>query len=378
MFAVGVKCEGECGPANEKWILVREGTASFGGTLEGVAVASCGTDCVPVVTLKGGCSVQNYGIVLTAYGKDGEKCWGETHQEDSSVFDYRGGCYASLFNSGVGVPLSNPNGGSGRYVMDGGSITTTNNITFFKDYDTLGEFEFVQNGGTMELDHSAIFMARAYNSAKFTYTLNGGEMLLKADGTFRGSRRQTSVVNLNGGVVKFAYEYDRGAPVRLAMDSYVTIVVGGGVATLDVTGTPNTILLDNDITGHGTLALMGNAIDEDGEEGVEGVGKFLVTGGMNMHILRLVSGEVDFAEGARASAAGLTMIDFPESGARAVLDYDGMMPYAALRYSGAIRRKGVYSAESVPDPNAEGVKAQIRGEGALLIKGGPGLVQSFR
>jgi hypothetical protein len=54
------------------------------------------------------------------------------------------------------------------------------------------------------------------------------------------------------------------------------------------------------------------------------------------------------------------------------------MPFTALLYEGRIRRKGVYSAESVPGDDVEGVRVQIAGGGELLIKGGPGLIQTLR
>ena len=348
VFNGAVTCTGTPGASNNgNWLLVKEGSATFDGAITGVAVATCGATTSPVVTLKGGCTVSDYGIVLTAYGKNGEKCYGETRQK-GAILDYTGG----HFLSGNMLPLAQPNGGAAKYVMDGGAISFATHVTLIHSSSEYGSFDFTQNGGTVTLGGGGqMYFLRNFTKESFTYTLAGGKFIVDAADPLASSSAANSVLNLNGGEIVFARQTAESYS-PFADRAFFTVRVGGETV-LDATGTPNEITLQNDFLS-------------DGAEGKRSVklkgGRFVVDGAVDTG-LEIASGTATFTTGAARAMEGLMKLSIAGSGACAVLDYDGQMPVRTLKVGSSGRSKGVYSA--VEGPNV--VRAALDGTGELLV-----------
>ncbi len=360
VFNGGVTCSGTPAASNDTgWLTVTEGGATFDGEVTGVRLMTCGLKDaygVPVITLKENCTVSNYAIVLTAWSEGNvvANVTGETHQQGATV-DYSDGVFSGLVDAYM-YPMSRPNGGVGRYVLDSGTLrmnsSNTLQTSFFHKWNDTGAFELVQNGGTLILPRN-IYLVRNNKDVANAYTINGGRV--EFGSIISSYSRTMGTVNFNGGTVKIGY-----TGYAFCTRENVTLTVGGTVTFETPEGTSAIIANDGEgevsfvKTGDGSLALDG-AFDLTGLD---------VQGGT----LTLTDKVQTFAndDAALSLARGTTLN----------LDYDGQMTFKTLTLGGCGRGAGVYSATQGPSA----VKRVLTGDGELLIREGsePGTVILIR
>ena len=344
------------------WLTVEEGGATFDGAVTGVRLITCGTMTLPVITLNENCTVTDYAIVLTAWSPNGvvTNAMGETHQNGATV-DYSVGVFEALRANTSELnlyPLSKPNGGSGRYVLNSGTFKTSSdyNLAFFEHAGDLGTFEFVQNGGTF-LSKRRIFFARDLKNGviNLTYTLNGGR--IEFSEYLAGTLRKYDFINFNGGTVVF----DGANTANFADRQYFTVTVGGDV-TFQMANTAKSVRFPNDWTGDGTVTFNG--------------GNYFFSGGLNIGGLNLAAGTVTLGDNTVLAADGETTLALARTGVTLNLDYDGQMPFKTLTVGSKGRGAGVYSTTQ----GASTVQCLLAGDGELLILEGhePGTVIIIR
>ena len=339
------------------WLTVKEGGATFDGAVTGVRLVTCGAQGatgVPVVTLKENCTVSDYAVVLTAWseGLETANVTGETHQEGATV-DYSAGVFSGLMNAGM-CPLSRPNGGFGRYVLDSGTfkMKDTLHTSFFHVWNDIGSFEFVQNGGT-NIVAATLYLARNTGGVNLSYELNGG--LLELNSVVSGYHRSLNSIKLNGGTVKVgvAGNFCKREDVALYMSGTSTFETVSGVAAK----------LSNDAEGSGALVVTGA-----GSLALDGV---FCLGGLDVQ-----SGTVKIGDKLQSVLNGAADLSIAKTGATLDLDYDGEATFKTLTVGRQERGAGVYSATQGP----AAVKNVLAGAGALrILKGsGPGSVILIR
>ena len=294
---------------------------------------------MPLVTLKANCTVSDYAAVLTAYSDDGfaTNCRGETRQEGATV-DYTT-VPALLKDSSM--PLTSPQGGSGRYVLSSGTfIGPRGNLSFVKNFNDRGSFELVQDGGVMRLCGS-LFFARNSTGQDLTYTLNGGT--LETDSSLESYDRGLSHVNLNGGAVAL------GAS-RKYLESGAFDVSVGGDATLKASADVEAYV-PADFVGTGSVTVEGpGRIDLGGvyslprlsvkNGGTLGIAPHLMTRSMSATALTLDQGVLN-------------------------LPYEGLLTVAALCVNGRDCPPRVYR------PGKGVVRGSLVGIGRLQVLTGP-------
>ena len=325
------------------WLRINHGSADFDGAVTGVRLVCCSGDGdMPLVTLKANCMVSDYAAVLTAYSDDGfaTSCRGETRQEGATV-DYT--TVPALLKDRP-MPLTSPQGGSGRYVLSSGTFIGPRrgtNLSFVRNYDDRGTFEFVQDGGTVRLYWDFLF-ARNSTGQDLTYTLNGGtlEMLFAQ---FLSYDRSLSHVNLNGGAVVL------GDNFKQLESSAFDVSVGGDVtlkASADVVA-----YVPADFVGTGSVTVEGpGRIDLGGiyflpklsvkNGGTLGIAPHLMTRSMSATALTLDQGVLS-------------------------LPYEGLLTVAALCVDGRDCPPRVYT------PGRGVVRNSLVGNGRLRVLTGP-------
>ena len=341
------------------WLTVTEGGATFDGAVTGVRLITCGVKDVagvPVITLKENCTVSNYGIVLTAWseGKAVANATGETHQEGATV-DYSDGVFSGLVDANM-YPMSRPNGGVGRYVLDSGTLqmgsSGTLQTSFFHKWDDAGTFELVQNGGTFIVPKN-IYLVRNNKNVSNSYTLNGGRVEFGA--VISSYSRTMGAVNFNGGTVKIGY-----SGIAFCPRDNVSLTVGGNV-TFEVPEGTSAIIANDGVgevsfvkTGEGSLALDG-AFDLSGLDVQNGT-------------LMLMDRTLPQLDG----TANLSI----DKAATLNLSYDGQATFKTLKVGDRSRAAGVYSATQ----GSNAVKRVLDGDGELKILEGsdPGVVIKIR
>ena len=364
VFNGAVTCSGLPAVDNDTcWLTVQEGGATFDGAVTGVRLVTCGTGKAPIITLNEGCTVTDYAVVLTAYsyGNAEKDALGETHQNGATV-DYSAGVFEALrVSTSTGgtqdvYPLANPNGGSGRYVLNSGTFKTSGayKLSFMESPQTLGTFEFVQNGGTFQVMNPIMFGRTINDRLKLSYTINGGRA--EFNGYVDGTIRTCNFINFNGGAVAF-----KVSGQNFAERQYFTVTVGGDVSFETETAARN-VRFPNDWTGDGTITFS--------------LGNFFFSGGLNVGGLNITNAVVTLGANTALAAAGETALSLTRTGATLNLDYDGQMPFKTLTIGGRGRGAGVYSATQGPST----VRNILAGDGELLILEGtePGSVILFR
>ncbi len=350
------------------WLTVQEGGATFDGAVTGVRLITCGTGKVPVITLNEHCTVTDYALVLTAFTHDNsvKDVLGETRQNGATV-DYSAGVFESIrtltdTKSKDIFPLTNPNGGSGRYVLNSGTFRTSGDwkLSFMQDAGELGTFEFVQNGGEFYSQNQISFGRTLSKDLRIAFTINGGyaEFTRKNNVDYvAGTLNTINFINFNGGTVAFSGLSGSNFAVR----QFFTVTVGGDV-TFQMVNTANSVRFPNDWTGDGAATFNG--------------GYFYFGGGLNVGGLNITNAVVTLGANTALAATGATALSLARTGATLNLDYDGQMPFKTLSISGRGRGTGVYSAEQGP----ESVRNVLAGDGELLILEGtePGIVITFR
>ena len=344
-----------------RWLTVQEGGATFDGAVKGVRIVSCGVGTPPVVTLNEHCTVTNYAIVLTAYsdGLSVTNATGETHQNGATV-DYSDGVFRAVrlatHSNGSGYSFSNPNGGSGRWVLNSGTFKSKSglNHSFMANAGEVGAFEFVQNGGTNLVMGTLTFARGLDRRTRQTYTLNGGRV--EFTGAVEGTYREMNLFDFNGGVVAFSGNSGRNFAAR----EYFTVRVSGDTA-FEMVNAANTIYFPNDWTGEGKATFFG--------------GNFVFTGGLNIGGVDIAAGMVTLGPNTALAAAGATELSVAR-GASLCLDYEGQMPFKTLKVADRNRAAGMYSVAQGPNS----VRNVLEGDGELLILEGsdPGIVISIR
>ena len=343
------------------WLTVQEGGATFAGAVTGVRLITCGTKTLPVITLNEGCSVTDWAIVLTAWSEDGnvKNVMGETRQNGATV-DYSAGVYEALrVNTSKKdlYPLSRPNGGFGRYVLNSGTFNTGDGYkpTFFENAGDVGTFEFVQNGGMFLVKRSLFFGRDLKRGVKLTYTLNDGR--IEFYDNVSGTHRMYDFINLNGGTVVFKMANG----TKFAEHQFFNVSVGGDV-TFENGNAANIVYLANDYEGDGTITVNG--------------GRYLFSGALNVAGLNVAAGTVTLDEIVALAATGDTALTIAKTGATLDLDYDGQMTFKTLKVGTHGRAAGVYSATQGP----AAVKRVLAGDGELRILEGsdPGIVIKIR
>ncbi len=363
VFNGGVTCSGAPAVDNDTcWLTVREGGATFDGAVTGVRLVTCGTKTLPVITLNEHCTVTDFAVVLTAYsyGNAEANVMGETHQNGATV-DYSAGVFEALRTSTIAsdkdmYPLSCPNGGSGRYVLNSGTFKSSGSykLTFFEDANVLGTFDFVQNGGTAQFMNQITFARTLNPRVHLAYTLNDGQVEFR---TVAGTQRSLDFINFNGGTVVFS-----GATgSSFAERQFFTVTVGGDVI-FQMANAANSVRFPNDWTGDGTATFNG--------------GYFYFSGELNVGGLNITNATVTLGANTALAATGETVLSMARTGATLNLDYDGQMPFKTLTIGGRGRGAGVYSATQGPSA----VKRVLAGDGELLILEGtePGTVIFIR
>ena len=349
----GVASPTESSDADDpRWLTVREGGATFDGAVQGVRLMTCGSvdaDDPPVITLTENCTVSNYAIVLTAWAVTSEACRGETHQKGATV-DYSGGIYTTVISGGSNWCLTNPHvGGYGRYVLDSGTLRSSNNkhLSFVYDSVALGSFEFVQNGGAFILPKDFMF-ARRNDGVKFTYTLNGGRF--EFGGYLSAAYVPScSIMNLNGGTyVANASDTIMRESITLNMTGTNTFEVASG----------KSLTIANDTTGAFAIVKTG-------------AGSLVLDGTLVLNGLDVQSGTVTLTDKMQTFAnsdAALSLV----AGTTLNLDYDGELSFKTLTLDGSERGAGVYSATE----GSARVQRVLAGNGSLrILEGiGPGAV----
>lgn len=344
VFAGSVTCPASVSKGAEGsdayWLRINHGSADFDGAVTGVRLICCSGDGdVPLVTLKANCTVSDYAAVLTAYSDDGfaTNCRGETRQEGATV-DYTT-VPALLKDSSM--PLTSPQGGSGRYVLSSGTfIGPRGNLSFVKNFNDRGSFELVQDGGVMRLCGS-LFFARNSTGQDLTYTLNGGT--LETDSSLESYDRGLSHVNLNGGAVAL------GAS-RKYLESGAFDVSVGGDATLKASADVEAYV-PADFVGTGSVTVEGpGRIDLGGvyslprlsvkNGGTLGIAPHLMTRSMSATALTLDQGVLN-------------------------LPYEGLLTVAALCVNGRDCPPRVYR------PGKGVVRGSLVGIGRLQVLTGP-------
>ena len=362
VFNGGVTCSGA--PANDNdtgWLTVKEGGATFDGAVTGVRLITCGTKTVPVITLNEHCTVTDYAVVLTAYtyGNAESGVMGETHQNGATV-DYSTGVFEALRTSTIAsdkdmYPLSRPNGGSGRYVLNSGTFKTSADykLSFLEDANVLGTFEFAQNGGTFQAMHQITFARTISPKLRLSYTLNDGQAEF---GAVSGTIRTCNFINFNGGTVVF-----KTSGSDFATRQFFTVTIGGDVM-FQMSNTANSVRFPNDWTGDGTVTFNG--------------GNYFFSGGLNIGGLNIAAGTVTLGENTALAATGGTELSLGRTGVTLNLDYDGQMPFKTLTVGSKGRGAGVYSATQ----GAPTVQRLLAGDGELLILEGhePGTILIIR
>ena len=339
------------------WLTVQEGGATFDGAVTGVRLITCGAQDatgVPVITLKENCTVRDYAIVLTAWseGLADANVTGETHQEGATV-DYSAGVFSGLINAGM-CPLSRPNGGFGRYVLDSGTfrMKDTFHTSCFHLWNDTGTFEFVQNGGT-NIVAISLYLARNSGGVNLSYELNGGRFELNS--WVSGYHRSLNSLKLNGGTVKL------GAAGNFCKREDVALYMSGNNTFETVSGVD--AILSND--GEGTTSLT-----------VTGEGSLTLDGMFDLNGLDVQAGTVTLTDKLRSVLDGTADLSIARTGATLNLDYDGEVTFKTLKVGSLGRAAGVYS--SAQGPNA--VKRVLDGDGSLRILEGsnPGIVIKIR
>ena len=363
VFNGGVTCSGAPGAENDTgWLTVTEGGATFDGAVTGVRLITCGTKTPPVITLNEHCTVSNWAIVLTAWSEGGAvaKAMGETRQNGATV-DMSAGVFEALrTNTSTRdlYPLSRPNGGVGRYVLNSGTFRSSDDwkFSFFESAEEVGTFAFVQNGGTFFAMNS-LFFARTLKNATIdlSYTLNDGRVEFNAN--VSGTHRKYDSINFNGGTAVFKL----GNGANFAERQFFTVSVGGDT-TFELENVANSIRFPNDWTGDGTITFS--------------LGNFFFSGGLNVDGLNITNATVTLGPNTALAATGETTLSMARTGATLNLDYDGQMPFKTLTFGGRGRGAGVYSATQGPST----VRNILAGDGELLILEGtePGSVILFR
>ena len=344
-----------------RWLTVQEGGATFDDAVTGVRIVSCGVGRPPVVTLNEHCTVTNYAIVLTAYsdGLSVTNATGETHQNGATV-DYSDGVFRAVrlatHSNGSGYSFSNPNGGSGRWVLNAGTFKSKSglNLSFMANTGEVGAFEFMQNGGTNLVMGTLTFARGLDRRTRQTYTLNGGRV--EFTGAVEGTYREMNIFNFNGGVVAFSGSSGRNFAAR----EYFTVRVSGDTA-FEMMNAANTIYFPNDWTGEGKATFFG--------------GNFVFTGGLNIGGVDIAAGMVTLGPNTALAAAGATELSVAR-GASLCLDYEGQMPFKTLKVADRNRAAGMYSVAQGPNS----VRNVLEGDGELLILEGsvPGIIISIR
>ncbi len=341
-----------------RWLVVREGGATFDGAVKCVRLATCGTGTLPVITLNQNCSVTDYAIVLTAWGVDGteQNVIGETRQNGATV-DYSGGLFDNVAGAGNNVcPFSDPYGGFGRYVINSGTLTTFGgcSASFLRSYESKGSFEFVQNGGVVSFPASVMF-TRASTDMTITYTLNDGELTF--GGTYlAGYRRDMNFINLNGGSITFANS------TTFAERQFFTVSIGGDVTFRTATAA-GWASLPNDYGGVGRIT-----IDS---------GTFSFGGMLNVTALDVKTGAtVEIGEDMAVASDGGTDLVIAKTGALLQLGNSTRAKFKTLKVGNVKRVAGVYSTSV----GATSVRSVLSGEGEIeILEGtGPGTVLQLR
>ena len=346
------------------WLTVEEGGATFDGAVTGVRLITCGTGKAPVITLNEHCTVTDYALVLTAYTHDNSvaNVLGETHQNGATV-DYSAGVFETIRASTDGskdiFPLTNPNGGLGRYVLNSGTFRTSSDwkLSFMQNGGELGTFDFVQNGGEFYAKHQITFARTISKQLRISYTLNDGyaEFTRKNNADYvAGTLNTMNFINFSGGTVVFSGVGNSNFAVR----QYFTVSVGGDVTL----STANSVRFPNDWSGEGTVTFNG--------------GNYFFSGGLNVAGLNIAAGTVTLGENTALAATGDTALSLAKTGVTLNLDYEGQMPFKTLKVGDRSRASGVYSAAQ--GPNA--VKRVLGGDGELRILEGsdPGIVIKIR
>ena len=345
--------------ADNYWLTVTEGGATFDGAVTGVRLMTCGAidaNGTPVITLEENCTVSNYGIVLTAWNEANVACCGETHQKGATV-DYTTAIFDDLINNNSNWALTQPrSGGHGRYVLDSGELRGHNNFhvsfVFASGNAYLGSFEFVQNGGTF-IEPKNFMFSRVTSGVKFTYTLNGGRF--EFGGSLAGYTDPTlNVLSLNGGT------YVANGSDTIKRESFT--LTTSGTVTFEV-ASGKSLTLAND----GTDAV---SVVKTGE------GSLTLDGMFDLSGLDVQAGTVTLTDKLQSVLDGTADLSIARTGATLNLDYDGRMPFKSLSVGGKERAAGVYSATQ----GRASVQALLTGEGELLILEGsdPGTIISIR
>ena len=354
VFNGGVTCSGTPAENNDTgWLTVTEGDATFDGAVTGVRLMTCGAEDapdVPVITLKENCTVSNYAIVLTAWSEGNviANVTGETHQQGATV-DYSDGVFSSLINSSM-YPMTKPNGGVGRYVLDAGTLRmcsmNTRQTSFFQIWNDAGTFELVQNGGTLVLPQGVYMVRNNKEVTRGIYTLNGGRVELGL--SFSSYSRMFGTVNLNGGTVMISYTGAAFCPrenVALTVDGTVTFETPAGTSAI----------IAND--GVGTASFVKTD-----------AGSLKLDGVFDMDSLDVQGGTVTLTDRTLPLLDGATDLTIART-ATLDLDYDGQGTFKTLKVGDRNRAAGVYS--TAQGPNA--VKNVLDGDGELRILEGNAL-----
>jgi len=345
--------------ADNYWLTVTEGGATFDGAVTGVRLMTCGAidaNETPVITLKENCTVSNYGIVLTAWNEANVACCGETHQKGATV-DYSTTIFDDLINNKSNWALTQPRGGGhGRYVLDSGELRGHNNFhvsfVFASGNAYLGSFEFVQNGGTF-IEPKNFMFSRVTSGVKFTYTLNGGRFEL--GGYLAGYTDPTlNVLNLNGGT------YVANGSDAIKRETF-TLTTSGAVTFEVASG--KSLTLANDGTDAVSI-------------GKTGAGALVLDGFIGLGGLDVQDGSVTICDKIPQLLDGTADLSIARTGAMLNLDYDGQATFKTLTVGEHSRAVGVYSATQ----GSNVVRSRLAGSGTLLILEGddPGTIISIR
>ena len=338
--------------ADNYWITVTEGGATFDGAVTGVRLMTCGAidaNGTPVITLKENCTVSNYGIVLTAWNEANVACCGETHQEGATV-DYSTTVFNDLIYNKSNWALTQPrSGGHGRYVLDSGELRGHSSFhlsfVFASGNAYLGSFEFVQNGGTF-VEPKDFMFSRVTSGVKFTYTLNGGRF--EFGGSLAGyADPALNVLNLNGGT----YAANGSDTIKRETFAFTT----SGTVTFEV-APGKTLNIAND--GTDAVSILKT-----------GAGSLALDGVFCLDGLDVQSGTVKIGDKLQSVLNGSADLSIAKTGATLNLDYDGEAAFKTLTVDGRERGAGVYSVAKGPPA----VKNVLAGAGELRILEGAGL-----
>ena len=359
VFNGGVTCSGTPAADNDTgWLTVQEGGATFDGAVTGVRLVTCGVkdaSGIPVITLKENCTVSNYAIVLTAWseGNAVANVTGETHQQGANV-NYSAGIFANLINAS-NIPLSKPNGGVGRYVLDSGTLTMSSSLhtSFFNVWNDTGTFELVQNGGTF-IQPLNLYLVRNNKGVSNTYTINGGRVEFGA--VLTSYSRTMGFVNFNGGTVKIGYSGAAFCP----RENFV-LTVSGTVAFEVPEGT--SAIIANDGAGEASFVKTG-------------AGSLKLDGAFDLLGLDVQGGTLTLTDKTLLLLDGTADLSIAKTSATLNLDYEGEAAFKTLKVGEISRGAGVYSATD----GATIVKKHLSGTGSLRILEGsdPGIIIRIR